>query len=177
MLPVTLAWANQLSSDQKDIVVELFPWKVFVFLHRIILLTTFFGRSWCQLDYWCHFEFMKDGVQIISLLYRVVAIVWLFVLVMYIVYRQLSQEETWRLVPSTPEEHRHQEMVVGVSPLWQESQGSASGLELYRKNLVTGLTSPLRVELYSSPDSELVTGRCSAWNRATPYDSAGASDT
>ena len=151
VVPITLPWANQLNSDQKDTVMELFPWKIFLFLHRVILLITFFGKPWSYLD------IFKGGVHFISLSYRIVAIVWLFVLVTYIGCRKLSQQETQDL-PSTSEMHGRHEMVTGLSPSWLIP---ASTLE--KSNIVTGTTLPFP----KLPDSELVTGCCSSLKRPT----------
>ena len=164
VVPITLLWADQLSSDQKDYLLELFPWKVFLLLHRIILFTTF-GKPWYQ------FDFFEDGVHVISLSYRIVAMAWLFVLVIYVGYRpamSLSQQEAQDL-PSTSEMHGRHEMVTGLSPSWLIPASM-----LKKSNIVTG-TSPFRKEQYTLPGSELVAGCHFSLKHYAPHASAGAS--
>ena len=100
---MTLRWADGLNEQNKNMLLELFPWKVFLFLHRNILLTTFLGKPLY------YFDIFEDGVHIISLTFRVFAIVWLFVLVVYVGYGVIMPHKS-----ETPIESDKAEMVTGI---------------------------------------------------------------
>ena len=145
VLPISQKWADQLDMDREEIFLDLFPWKVFLFL-----LPTFFGKPWYL------FDFFDNGVHLISLTFRIFVMVWQLVLVLYVGYRPAvlaSQQETqFRSVISTQEVNRKNERVIGHLPLQKVSYPSGS-------ELVTGVTQdffPLkRCPLNSGPDARV----------------------
>ena len=105
-MPVTWRWADQLKEEQKEYLLELLPWKIFLFLHRTILLTTFLGKPLY------YFDILEDGVHIISIFFRVFALTWLVTLVLYVGYGLAIFP--WRAESRQGRDSEKEEMVTGL---------------------------------------------------------------
>ena len=79
-LPVTKKWVEELNTDTKLLLLELLPWKIFLFLHRNILLTTFFGKPLY------YFDVYEDSVYVVSIVFRSFSMLWLMFVVFYVGY-------------------------------------------------------------------------------------------
>lgn len=78
-LPVTKRWVCEMKSNVKSMLLELLPWKVFLFLHRN-LLSTFFEKPLSSL------ELYEDSVYIVSIGFRGFCLLWLLFAVLYVGY-------------------------------------------------------------------------------------------
>lgn len=106
LLPVTWRWADQLKEEQREYLLELLPWKIFLFLHRTILLTTFLGKPLY------YFDILEDGVHIISIFFRVFTLTWLVTLVLYVGYGVAIFP--WKAESRQRKDSEKDEMVTGI---------------------------------------------------------------
>lgn len=77
VLPVTQKWANQLNSHQVELILELLPWKLFLYVHRVILFTTFFGKP-------LSYTYVLSSLHISTVTFWVFFFMWQLSLVLYV---------------------------------------------------------------------------------------------
>lgn len=78
-LPVAKRWVGEMKPDVKSTLLELLPWKIFLFLHRN-LLSTFFEKPLSSL------ELYEDIIYIVTIGFRCFCLLWLIFVVLYVGY-------------------------------------------------------------------------------------------
>lgn len=78
-LTVAKRWACQIKPATKLALLELLPWKVFLFLHRN-LFSTFFEKPLSSL------ELYQDGIYIVGIGFRCFGLLWLLFVAVYVGY-------------------------------------------------------------------------------------------
>ena len=79
-LPVTKRWVCEMKPNIKISLLELLPWKIFLFLHRNLLPSIFFEKPISSI------EFYEDHVYIVTIVFRGFSLLWLLLVVLYVGY-------------------------------------------------------------------------------------------
>ena len=79
-LPITKKWVDGLNKNAKALLLELLPWKIFLFFHLNFMYYTFLGESFHP------FHAFEDTLYIISIAFRCFSTLWLLFMVLYVGY-------------------------------------------------------------------------------------------
>ena len=78
-LPVAKRWIDEMQPAIKSAILELLPWKIFLFLYRNILLP-FFEKPLSSL------ELYEDSIYIVDIGFRCFSLLWLIFVTLYVGY-------------------------------------------------------------------------------------------
>ena len=80
ILPISKKWIDGLNKNTKAILLELLPWKIYIFLHLNFMYYTFLGESFHPL------HAIEDTLYIISIAFQSFSLLWLLFMVLYVGY-------------------------------------------------------------------------------------------
>ena len=78
-LPVAKRWVDEMKPSIKSAILELLPWKIFLFLYRNIL-SPFFEKPLSSL------ELYEDSVYIVGIGFQCFSLLWLIFVTLYVGY-------------------------------------------------------------------------------------------